>query len=322
MVLNLYKVRVYGGLILGPFITVLSFFIVLNFYGFLWSLCGLLVGLGFSVLLGKLFIKNPFSDMLEGNGILCLNIDSTGIIRPFVVGVKSPYIFNKKEGVDDVFDREAVMQMAVPVNSRLRMVPKENGGVRIALDQRAMIKIKEWRPGGVLELERGEFRILSNKKGRIRLMITDVERSELVSKTRENVNIIDLDEKEYNAGRFALFHYPCLIFNDQIKSILTKDFLSGQEKEAFAEHGILYLNRKMEELTSVVRDFGRHVVELTRPKKSLFSNWWVWAIIAVFVVVLLAMFAPAVITAIKGVSGNVGASFSQAAGSGASITPR
>ena len=54
MALNLYKVRVYGALILCPFIAVLSFFIVLNFYGFLWSLTGLFVGVAVSMAIAGL----------------------------------------------------------------------------------------------------------------------------------------------------------------------------------------------------------------------------------------------------------------------------
>ena len=62
------------------------------------------------------------------------------------------------------------------------------------------------------------------------------------------------------------------------------------EKDTFAEHGVLYLNRKMEELTSVVRDFGRHVVETLKPKQSLFKNKWVIVIIIIFAVILLIIF--------------------------------
>lgn len=323
MALNMYKVRVYGGLIIGPFVTVLAFFILLNFYGFLWSLCGMFVGVILSVIVGKLMIKNAFSDMLEGKGVLCLNIDSTGIIRPFIVAVQSPYIKNKKLGVNDIFDRAAVMQLATPKNAREKLTFKDDGSVKLCLDKKGMIKVKKLiENGGLLELEKGEYTIVRRTKNKTYLELSPKALEELKNKTKENITVLELDENEYNKGRFALFHYPCLIYNDQTKSILTKDFLGDQEKEAFAEHGILYLNRKMEELTSIVRDFGRYVVELTKPQGSIMGKWWVWIIIVVFVVILVALFAGPVINAIKGAAGSAGGAISAAGSNAGSVTPR
>jgi hypothetical protein len=115
--------------------------------------------------------------------------------------------------------------------------------------------------------------------------------------------IIKLTDEELNRGRFALYHYPVLLWNEQIKSVLTKDFLSGLEKESFAEHGVLYLNRLMEDLTSSVRDFGRYIVELTKPKEGGFLKNWGWLIIIIALAILAAMFLPAIMNAVKGFSG-------------------
>jgi len=103
---------------------------------------------------------------------------------------------------------------------------------------------------------------------------------------------IDMNEQEYNDSRFALFHWPVLIWNDQIKSLITKEWLSNNEKETFAEHGILYLNRKMEELTGWMRDFARHVVESTKPKGSIFENKWFWILGLILIGLLIMLFVP------------------------------
>lgn len=309
---NLYKVKVYAALIISPLLTVLSFVIVAQFYGFLWGLAGMFAGIMISVLISKLMIRNAYSLMLEGHGVLVHNIDSTGIMRPFIVQVQSPYIKNKKEDVNDVFDRNAVYHYAVPMKARKAMELLEDGGVRLTLDKTEMIKVLDKKSLGVLELKREDYRILEEKKKgwfglgglqTIKLQLTEEALSKVEGATKQNLTVIELSAKEYNDARFALFHYPALIWNDQIKSMLTKDFLAGQEKEAFAEHNVLYLNRKMEELTSVIRDFGRYVVELTKPKSDWFQNKWAWIIIAIVVIILIALFAPSIITAIKGASG-------------------
>lgn len=241
MALNVFIIRRWAAIILGGFIPTLLFTIGNIYYNLMGGIGFFLIGLLLSMLLVTVLLRNPFTQMIEGKGIMVLNIDSTGVITPFLVGVQSPYIRGRFQGkeVNDVFDREAVFNLAGP---------KLKGGTATPITEGE-------DQGGIL---------------------------------------IRLNEEDYNRGRFAMFHYPVLLWNNQIKSIVTKDFLSEMEKTAFAEHGVLYLNRKMEELTSVVRDFGRHVVELLKPKQGLFgNNWVIWLVIGL-VVLLLAMFGPAV----------------------------
>ena len=71
----------------------------------------------------------------------------------------------------------------------------------------------------------------------------------------------------------------------------------------------------MEELTSVVRDFGRHIVELTKPQDSFLArNKWVIIIAGVLIGGLALMFAPAILEQIKAGFGGVGGSITKAAG--------
>lgn len=273
MLINPFVLRKYAALIFGPLITILLFYIAVIYYGLVIGIIFYLIGIILSVITGSLFLKTPFSAMLEGKGLICFNYDSTGILRPFIVNLQAPYIkgkFNKRE-VKDVFDRATVINLAAPIknSTSAEMItepPKEG-----EKDMRGGIKI-------------------------------------------------ELDEKEYNAARFGLFHYPVLIWNDQIKSIITKDWLGNKEKEVFAEHGVLYLNRTMENLTSYVRDFGRYIVEVLKPKESMFKNKWVIIIIGVFLVVLGLMFAPAIINAVKGSAATI-TSAAQTAGA-STITPK
>lgn len=247
MAINVFKIKKWASLLLVGMIPTIGFAIGSLFYG-LWG------GLGFWVVLlllgavlGNMLLKNPFSAMLEGRGILVFDISSTGIINPFIVKVNSPYIVGKvgNRVVSDVFDREAVYQLAAT--------------------------------------KKAEKSSYYDEEGRL---------------------VIALTEDDYNSARFALFHYPVLIFNSQLGSIVTKDMLANTEKSAFAEHGILYLNRKVEELTAILRDFGRYVVELLKPKTNILGSWWFWLIIGGFVLLLLVLFAPSILQAVGTVGGN------------------
>jgi hypothetical protein len=112
---------------------------------------------------------------------------------------------------------------------------------------------------------------------------------------------ITLSEKELNESRFGFFHFPVLIYNPQLRTMLTKDWIAEREGEAFAEHGIFYLNRKMEDLTSHIRDFGRMIVDSLKEKGSLFKSPMFWGIIiGVGLLVIVVLFGPKILEAIKG----------------------
>ena len=265
MPVNMFVIRKFAALLLCSFISVIMFAIGNIYYGFMWALGWFAIGIILSFLMGNLLLKNPFTSMLEGKGILALNFDSTGIIQPFLVALQPPYIKGKLNGekINDVFDRATVWNLTPPVEN------------------------------------------------------------DTPAKFNEDKTIeIKLSEGDYNKAKFGLYHYPVIIYNAQIKSLLTKDFFSNNEKDAFAEHGVLYLNRKLEELTSVVRDFGRYVVELTKPKANFFqSKWVIWIVITVFIIVI-AMFAPYIWKAISGGLGSAAESIKTAGGATAAITPR
>ncbi len=264
--INAFVVKKYSSLLLSSFLSTIMFIIGNIYYGF-WGGYGFLgLGLLLALLVGRTLLKNPFSDMLEGKGILTINLDSTGVIRPFICTVNPPYIRGKTgfSKVDDVFDRESIMQMTPPVRNSTAVEIKKDGGINI-----------------------------------------------------------DLDSSETKNAKFAFLHWPCIIYNEQMKTVLTKDFLSTHEKDTFAEHGVLYLNRKVEELTSVVRDFGRHVVETLKPKSSLFTNKFVWIFVIILMVILVALFAPAVLKTLGGTFGAAGGAVSTATGGGSgTIIPR
>lgn len=267
--LNTFILKKYSALLFVGLINCILWSVGLR-YGLIWALGMLAAGLLMTIIVGNLLLKNPFTDMLEGKGILALNIDSTGVLRPFIVGIEPPYIKGKlgNHKVDDVFNRSTVLNLAAPIKNS--------------------IKAKTITEG--------------EKAGGIK---------------------IELDNDTYNKARFALFHYPVIIYNQQIRSVLTKDFLSGLEKDVFAEHTVIYLNKKLEELTSVVRDFGRHIVELTKPGgQGLLQNKWFWIVIIIVLVILLVMFAPKIIGAIQTMMGTVGGAAENVGGGGGVFTPK
>lgn len=242
---NIYKLRKWTALLIMSFIPCTGMVIGIMQYTFMIGL-GIFIGCTLiCIFVGNVMLNNPFSNMLEGAGILTLDLNSTGVIRPFLTTVNQPYVKGNigADQINDVYDREAVMQLAPPANT---------GKVTV--------------------------------KG--------------------NSLIIEMDIEEFNRARFGLYQYPVLIYNSQLKTLLTKDMLSNDEKSSFAEHGVLYLNRKLEELTSIIRDFGRYVVELTKPKSSIFQSTWFKIAMVIAIIIIIALFAKPIINTIMETGGS------------------
>ena len=119
--------------------------------------------------------------------------------------------------------------------------------------------------------------------------------------------VVALDQPEFNRARFSMLGIPTVIWNKQAKSILTKEFFSDKEKDSFAEHSIIYLNKNLKELNNSMRDFSRYVVETTLQKGGgLLSSKWTWIIIGVAILIMIILFGPAILNSLTS-SGALGA---------------
>jgi hypothetical protein len=264
MAVNLYIVRKWTALTIPALLTGMAVAVCLIFYNFWISVIALLIFTLIFAFASNLLIKNPFTQMLEGAGILTIDLTSTGIINMFISTINKPYIENNKQKMHDIFDRETVHNLSVPIKAG-KMTQNDDGSLTL-----------------------------------------------------------DITKEDYNKARFGLLQYPCLIWNGQTKSLLTKDFLSEQEKISFSEHSIIYQNQKLHELTGVVRDFGRYVVELTKPnqKTNILQNKWFWIILIGALLILGILFAPSILATAKGTYATAAQSFNPTSMPTSPITPR
>jgi hypothetical protein len=288
MAMNVTKIKKTAAFFLGAVVPVLCWQIGMIYYGLFGALGFFAGGLLVSVLIGFKLIDHPFRQMVEGDGIINFNIDSTGIITPFVVQVESPFIHGRLRNreIRDSFDRSGIFSLAHPVASKAKIF---KAGQVIEGKHRSFYDAQLQSEGEVVKLDRDVIAIL-------------------------------MDYKTLNKSRFGFYHFPAMIYNEQLGSYITKDWFASMETGAFAKHQVLYLNRKVEELTSAVRDFGRHVVETLRPATNLLKNGWVQIAIIIFVVVLIALFIKPVIGMVQGFSGQATSAISSVTG-GAVTTP-
>lgn len=99
----------------------------------------------FGILSRRFLLAHPLLDYLEGKGILVKSVDSTGMIRTFVVQLSPPYLQGELDGkrVEDVFDRSAMMYETTPAK-----VQGEDTGdeivIRIPKEQYHTLQFREY----------------------------------------------------------------------------------------------------------------------------------------------------------------------------------
>lgn len=117
--INVFKVKKWAAfLIAGMFPTVIFYLFLTIYKNFLYAIGAWFVMVFLVLLIGFRMINNPFSAMLEGNGLLSLNLDSKGNIGAFIVGMDRNSLlrgFSGSSEVSSVFDRDNVHNLSAPV---------------------------------------------------------------------------------------------------------------------------------------------------------------------------------------------------------------
>jgi hypothetical protein len=252
--MNIFSVRKYAALLLVALVPMLVFQIGLLLLPYLvtvlFTLAVTLLLLPFAILL----INNPFTKMLEGGGLITLNIDSSGVGRPFIIRMKGGNWISAKIGreyVEDVFNRDTVMQLKDPI-------------VAHASAKEVLIDGKKYF-------------------------------------------LYALTEDEYNGARHSLTSKPFLIWNNQTKCFITKDWWGTQEKDLFAEHVSLRIDRRISDIGASIKNFARAVVDIAlKPQVPFYQQWWFWLIILGILGLLAIMFGPKILSFVKGATGGVG----------------
>ena len=256
MAMNFVKMKKYGAIFMLSFMP--SFLALLLFLmdpgNLIYPAVAWVLGLVIGAIFHNRLTAHPFTDLIEGAGVLCLTFDSTGVIDPFILKVNPPELHNKKRKMRTLFDRNMFHYIKPPRHGTLFNAPD-------------MQTLKDIVTNQMPELPKGLNSIPEKSK-------------------HFDDYVMRVPKERQNQITFAFKQFPCLIYNKNSGVFLTKEFLCKGEESAMMKHQILYLKRKTEELTTVMRDFARYVVELTRPSTPFFKNWVFWIAIVFFIIIV------------------------------------
>jgi hypothetical protein len=277
---NLYTVKETGALLLtGILPTIMFFFFLLFGYGVVYSLVAWGVAIAICVVIYKVMVRHPLVSVAKGSGLMGMTFDSTGVIEPFLVKVMPPFI----EGEIKSQKKKAVS----------------------LFDREAIMYMK------------------LGKNGPPQAEMTQMGEKEIPKDLwKDDPDFIHYDLKIPKGKEtditFSFMQYPCFIYNKNMGAFLTKSALSKIETEGVIKHLVLYLKVKTEELTSIMRDFARYVIEMTKPKTSFLAGkmgYIVWIVFGAAILLLVVMFGPSIASligpALGGAKGAVGSAASQ-----------
>jgi len=263
---NPFVMKKWSGLFISASLPAAAIMAVIIFYQNLWYAVGayFLVTL-LSVVIGNLFLKTPFTNILESNRLMAIDVNSTGVLRVFDMGVVtkkdeisrvSGMFLRGSDGgetVHDIYDRATVLSMPDPIKD-------------------------------------GEYFL------------------------KEGYIYMKLPSDEFNKARFGMFTRPVLLWNSQLKTFWTKDWIGKNEKDSFVEHIALFLNRLLEEESMIIRDLSRSMVELFKPKEpfAMLGQWWFWLILLLGVGAIAFLFGQPLIESLTGAGSGVSAAVGSA----------
>jgi hypothetical protein len=265
--INPFKLKKWGALIISSIIPSLFFILVLtSMNNIIWAVGGMILGMLLSVLIGSSLLKNPFSDMLEGKGLLVFNLTSTGIIQAFVMPFEKNFLtgYINGEVVEEYFDRDGTNVINAPKKTKSRVAKTKDGGL-----------------------------------------------------------LFEINGDELNDARFAFNQYPLLFYNQMSNTFFSKEQLAEFEKKIISYNKLVFLSKKVEDLTMYVKNFGRHIVESLKPKKVIggMPSWVILLFVIIIIVIVVMMI-------LKSGGGNAlsgafsSASSSLGGGGSAVITPK
>lgn len=293
--INPYKLKKIFAPVVIAILSVVPFWIVTQAYGIVYGSCAFVLSMMISYFVNHLILKSPFSSMLEGDGLLAMDISSKGVISPFILSLRSPFMVGKYNGrlVEDYYNRRGISQIFA--------------GKELKLDQDKLDLIAKEVEKAEEVLEKSEKKLSvylttknidETKKKALELDVSIAKKLLILAKadmeifgnnsplqTKNNRVILNLNLEEFSDARCAFIQYPCLMYNSQLGSIITKDFLSEKEKSFFTENKLLYLAKKVEGLSDDTKHFARHVINLTSKEGGMSTGKAIGIFIVAFLVI-------------------------------------
>ncbi len=120
--------------------------------------------------------------------------------------------------------------------------------------------------------------------------------------TTQDKIIIEIPKKDAEKNIFTIFGKTGFVFNEQMGTIITKDFVTDREKDLYLEHNALYITRKIEEISKNIKENADYAIALLGRKKLDLPDWAKLILVGLGLAVIIYFAWPIITSAISGAS--------------------
>lgn len=133
-----------------------------------------------------------------------------------------------------------------------------------------------------------------DRKGLAYLKVPTKAKLNIDENNNDKILTLKLPKNSEHKYTFGFGSFPVFLYNRNLQEFISKDSLANLEMDASIRSMVFYLKKKTEELTSVMRDFARYVIEMSKPRPAFafMKSIWFWVMILVVLGLLAYLFLP------------------------------
>jgi len=123
---SMYTAKKYGSYLLSGMLPSIFFIMGLLLLGdLIIGIVFLFIGIFGSSIFSTFLTRHAFTQMMEGQGLVTLTLDSTGVVIPFITKLAAPFIHGTLKGkeADGVYNRDMVGYLTAPKKGNMVSVP-------------------------------------------------------------------------------------------------------------------------------------------------------------------------------------------------------
>jgi hypothetical protein len=275
--LNPYTIKKNIALLVVAIIPLLTYVVFSTFYNMILAIIGFVLSLIIIIPFAGLLLRHPFRGIVEGEGLLALDLNSTGMLQPFILKKNKEWVSNEQKGIMRLYNRRNVHYIKPPLVGEyydLSDIPLNN------------VTDKDLFDMGLNPKEPQDLKTLKDFVDEIKThRYYKIPKGEKL----DEFNIIIYPKQKATDLRFQLESYITFLYNDNLKDFLTKDDVQNIEAKGIVFNKLEYASRKAETIGLSMQNFGRYVMSnLGQGFGGIFNNPWVkWVMIAVVIMIII-----------------------------------
>jgi hypothetical protein len=274
---NAYVIKKNMGLLVVGIVPLMAYVIFTEFYNMILGIIAMVLTLIIVIPFAGLMLRHPFRSIIEGEGLLALDLNSTGVLQPFILQKKGEWVNNDSKGIRRLYNRRNVHYLKPPLKAEY-------------------YDLTQLELNDVTEQQMEAMGLNPNEPqdiDKVKAFVDEIKNNWYYTIPDENTtsqyNLIVYQKQKATDLRFQLESYITFLYNENLKDFLTKDDIQNIEAKGIIFNKLEYASKKAEAIGVSMQNFGRYVMaNLGQGFGNFLNNPWVkWILIAVVIMIII-----------------------------------